>query len=277
MVDWKLTFLGTAASAVTVARNPTSMLLTLGNKHILFDCPEGTTRRLIEASIDLRDIEKVFISHGHNDHLIGIVTFLWQNVLVVNRTNPLEIIAPGYVHKCIKDLLKLTSTPDDFIRFYMPFSDIDADEPFSEYELDFTSRETPLPGLHVIRSHAPLVHDPPARATRLDVTDDNGTSIVSICYACDTSPCDNTVRLAAGVDYLVHEATLLDEDIEYATKFGHSTPTGAGRIAKEAGAKTLVIVHYSTLLEGKEDILEAQAASVFDGKVIVARDLMELP
>jgi ribonuclease Z len=277
VVDWKLTFLGTAASAVTVARNPTAVLLTLGTKHILFEGPEGTTRRLLEAGIDLRDIEKVFISHGHNDHLIGIVTFLWQNVLVANRTNPLEIIAPGYVHMRIKELLKLTSTPDDFIRFYMPFSDIDADESFSEYELDFTSRQVSLPGLRVIRSHAPLVHDPPARATRLDITDDDGNRILSFCFACDTSPCDNVVRLAAGVDYLIHEATLLDEDIEHATKFNHSTPSGAGRIASEAGVKTLVIVHYSTILEGKEDILEAQASSVFGGKVIVARDLMELP
>jgi len=261
------------------------MLFTLGNKHVLFECPEGTTRRLLETGIDLRDIETVIISHGHNDHLIGIVTFLWQNVLVVNRGNPLEIIAPGYVHERIKELLRLTSTPDDFISFDMHFTDIDADEPFTEHDLMDIEPEEPypghdvesLPGFHVTRKHAPLVHDPPARATRLDVTEQNGTPVVSLCYASDTSPCESAVQLATGVDYLMHEATLLDEDIEHTTKYNHSTPSGAGRIAADAGAKTLVIVHYSVLLEGKEAIIEAQAAAVFEGNIIVARDLMELP
>lgn len=238
---------------------------------MLFECPEGTTRRLLETGIDLRNIEKVFISHAHNDHLIGIVTFLWQNVLVMKRNNPLEIIAPGYVHECIKELLRLTGTPDDFISFDMQFTDIDAEEPFSEHKLESFS------DLRITRQHAPLVHDPPARAIRLDITEENGTHVISLCYASDTSPCDNVVRLAAGVDYLIHEATLLDEDLDHATKYNHSTPSGAGQIAMDAGANTLVIVHYSTLLEGKEAVIEAQAASTFNGNIIIARDLMELP
>src|SRR5512137_1207912 len=107
MPGWHLTFLGTAASAVSKARNPTGMLLTIAGKHLLIECAEGATRRLVELGIDLRDIVAVYISHGHNDHFSGIVTFLWQNVLVAKRTTPLRIIGPGYVIENIKKMIDL--------------------------------------------------------------------------------------------------------------------------------------------------------------------------
>ncbi|MBN2151731.1 MAG: ribonuclease Z, partial [Candidatus Lokiarchaeota archaeon] len=90
-------------------------------------------------------------------------------------------------------------------------------------------------------------------------------------------PTGEVASLASGCDYLVHEATMADEDEKAATRFNHSTPSGAGRIAASAGARHLVIVHYSVLLEGKEGAIAAGAKKEFPGNVIVAKDLMELP
>nr|MDO8109444.1 MBL fold metallo-hydrolase [Candidatus Sigynarchaeota archaeon] len=277
MVDWKLTFLGTAASAMSLQQNPTTLLVTVGNNHVLIECAEGTTRRLIEAGIDMKAIDKVFISHGHNDHFIGIMTFLWQNVLVARREAPLEIIAPGYVLDRITTLFKLTSTPDDFINFELRFTDIDAEELFSEHELLFTPSPGTINGWKMTRRHAPLVHDPAAHAIRIDIKDEDDVHVVSFCYACDTSPTDSVARLAEGCDYLIHEATLLDEDIELATRINHSTPSGVGQVASLAGVENLVLVHYSLSLAGKEEVLKEQAKRTFAGNIIIARDMMSLP
>ncbi len=272
MTAWHLTFLGTAASAVSKDRNPTSMLLTIDGKHLLIECAEGITRRLVELGIDFRDIVAVYISHGHNDHFSGIVTFLWQNVLVSKRATPLRIIGPGYVIDNVKKMIDITGTPAGFFQFELAY------EPLDEQDLG-APRE--IPGLvakgSITRRHARSVHDPPARAIRIDVADARGKPVVSLCYSSDTSPTGEVSDLATGCEYLIHEATLADEDEEAATRYNHSTPSGAGRIAASAGVKHLVIVHYSVFLEGKEGAIAAGAKKQFPGDVIVAMDLMQLP
>ncbi|MEX2682737.1 MAG: MBL fold metallo-hydrolase [Candidatus Sigynarchaeota archaeon] len=272
MTAWHLTFLGTAASAVSKARNPTSMLLTIDGRHLLVECAEGTTRRLVELGIDIRDIVAVYISHGHNDHVSGIVTFLWQNVLVARRTKPLCIIGPGYVIETVKKMIDMMGTPAGFFSFELVY------EPLDEQHL---GEPCEIPGLaaggHVTRRHARSVHDPPARAIRIDIADPTGRVIVSLCYSSDTSPTGEVATLATGCEYLVHEATMSDEEEKAATRFNHSTPSGAGRVATNAGAKHLVIVHYSVFLEGKESEIITGAKKTFAGDVIVAKDLMGLP
>nr|MDO8083285.1 MBL fold metallo-hydrolase [Candidatus Sigynarchaeum springense] len=272
MTAWQLTFLGTAASAVSKARNPTSMLLTIDGRHLLIECAEGTTRRLVELGIDIRDIVGVYMSHGHADHVSGIVTFLWQNVLVARRTKPLRIIGPGYVIENVKRLIDIMGTPAGFFSFELVY------EPLEEQHLGEPHK---IPGFapkgKVTRRHARSVHDPPARAIRIDVAGAKGEAVVSLCYSSDTSPTSEVATLAAGCEYLVHEATMPDEEEKAATRFNHSTPSGAGRIATSAGAEHLVIVHYSVFLEGKESEIVAGAKKAFPGDVIVANDLMELP
>jgi ribonuclease Z len=271
-ITWKMTFLGTAASAVSKQRNPTSMLLTVEGKHLLVECAEGATRRLVELGIDMRDIDAVYLSHGHNDHMSGIVTFLWQNVLVAKRATPLYIIAPGYVIENIKKIIDLTGTPKGFFPFDLVF------EPVDEQHLD-TARAIPLSttSARLTRRHALSVHDPPAIAIRMDIASKSGTSVASICYPGDTSPTDAVAALATGCDFLIHEATLLDEEEVKAKLYNHSTPSGAARIAAKARAKNLVIIHYSVFLEGKESMIAAEARKQCPCNVIVANDLMEIP
>nr|MDO8117775.1 MBL fold metallo-hydrolase [Candidatus Sigynarchaeota archaeon] len=83
-------------------------------------------------------------------------------------------------------------------------------------------------------------------------------------------------ELATGCDYLIHECTFLDDKEPFATRYNHSTPMTAARVAREARVKNLVLVHYSTSLEGEENKLVEQARQAFDSSVLVARDLMVL-
>jgi ribonuclease Z len=92
-------------------------------------------------------------------------------------------------------------------------------------------------------------------------------------FAADTRPCPGVVENARGVDLLVHEAHGLQDDAEWAHTIGHSTAAEAGRIARDSGAKLLVLTHFraSRFVDPAE--LAAEAASAFGGLVEAARDL----
>jgi ribonuclease BN (tRNA processing enzyme) len=86
-------------------------------------------------------------------------------------------------------------------------------------------------------------------------------------YSCDTEPCEQTVRLAAGADILIHEAG--------GATFGHSSAEQAGEIASKAEVGKLYLIHYPTGRFAKGDI-GAEASKTFQGEVVVAKDFMTI-
>ena len=100
----------------------------------------------------------------------------------------------------------------------------------------------------------------------------------SFAFLMDTRLCPNTLRLADGVDLLVAESTFLAAETELAEAFGHLTAGQAAAIAKEAGARELVLTHFSQRYPPEEaERFRDEAAAVFDGPVHVAEDLMRIP
>jgi ribonuclease BN (tRNA processing enzyme) len=86
-------------------------------------------------------------------------------------------------------------------------------------------------------------------------------------YSCDTEPCEQTVRLAAGADILIHEAG--------GASFGHSSAEQAGEIATKAEVGKLFLIHYPTGRFAKGDIA-VEASKTFKGEVIIAKDFMTI-
>jgi ribonuclease Z len=83
-------------------------------------------------------------------------------------------------------------------------------------------------------------------------------------YSSDTAPCDAVVKLAQDADILIHEAA--------GSTPGHSSVVQAGKAARQAGARRLVLVHYRPAPHKYNRWLE-EAAEVFDGPVELAQDL----
>lgn len=98
----------------------------------------------------------------------------------------------------------------------------------------------------------------------------------SFAFIMDTRLCDGVHELAAGVDMLVIEATFVDADTHLATEFGHLTAGQAGEVAARAGARTLVLTHFSQRYRSLDEHL-AEARKEFDGEIVVAEDLMRIP
>jgi ribonuclease Z len=110
---------------------------------------------------------------------------------------------------------------------------------------------------------SPVRHMVPTIGLRLE----NVQSRKSVAYSCDTEPCEQVVRLANRVDFLIHEAT--------GTGVGHSSAAQAGEIASEAGVNGLYLIHYQTRGVDTQGLI-AEAQSKYDGKVALAEDFMQL-
>jgi ribonuclease Z len=93
------------------------------------------------------------------------------------------------------------------------------------------------------------------------------TSKKSMAYSCDTAPCDEVVRLAGGVDVLIHEAA--------GDLFGHSSAGQAGEIARQAEAGSLYLIHYPTGRYATGDPV-AEARDRYKGQVTLAEDFMKI-
>ena len=106
-------------------------------------------------------------------------------------------------------------------------------------------------------------HLVPTIGVRLEFRDTNRV----VAYSCDTEPCQEVVRLAAGADILLHEFT--------GASMGHTSAEQAGQVAGEAGARELYLIHYR-MDRGDPAELVPQAQKAFPGRVVLAQDFMEI-
>jgi ribonuclease Z len=96
----------------------------------------------------------------------------------------------------------------------------------------------------------------------------------SVAYCLDTRPCRSSIELARNVDLLIHEATYTEEFAGEAREYGHSTAAQAARTARDAGARRLVLTHFSTRYSDITSLLE-EARAIFPN-TIMAEELTEI-
>jgi len=300
-VSLSVIFLGTAASIPTPQRSLVAIAIQRKGELILFDCGEGTQRQMIQASVGFHRKTKVFITHMHGDHMLGLPG-LFQTMSLLDRKRKLEIYGPPGI-KAFVEAIRRT------VQFTLTF-------PIEVHEIEETGlvceeREYEVHATwadHVIPSLAyALVEKPrpgkfhPEKAKVLGVPEGplwsrlqrgsnvelpNGRAVKArevvgrprpgrkIVYTGDTRPSKNLVKLAENADLLIHEATFDDELAKKALEDGHSTASQAAQTAKRAKAKRLVLVHVSGRYK-KSDLLLEQAMKTFP-HVDVAEDFMSI-
>jgi ribonuclease BN (tRNA processing enzyme) len=118
-------------------------------------------------------------------------------------------------------------------------------------------------GLHLISR--PVAHTPVSLGFRLTLP--SGKTLV---FSGDTDYCNGLVELAAGAEWLVLECSFPEGQ----KKEGHLTPSLAGRVAREAGAGTLILTHFYPECVGQD--LNGPCSREFGGPVILAEDLMAI-
>src|SRR5919199_28442 len=108
-MDLDVVFVGTAGSAPTPARGLPALLVRRGGDRLLFDCGEGTQRQLLR-SVGLIDLEEVFVTHFHADHVLGIPGML-KTFSLRGRERPLTVYGPRGLGALFRALRPLVGRP----------------------------------------------------------------------------------------------------------------------------------------------------------------------
>ena len=278
----RLVMLGTAGGPTPKASRaaPAQALVVDGVVYVI-DCGNGVARQMALAGINLGALRHVFITHHHSDHnadLGNLLLLAWSG----NLTSPVHCWGPPPL-AAMRELFLQLNDYDIQTRIKdegrAPLADL-----FRTHEITSSSvvmQDERITVTAALVDHPPVV---PAFAYRFDCPDR------SLVFSGDTAPCEALVMLAKGADVLVHEVMYLpalEKVIASEPDAGrlrehllasHTTTEQVGRIATEAGVKTLVLSHFVPGGDPAltEEVWRDAVAPYFKGELVIARDLMAL-
>ncbi len=278
----RLILLGTGGGPTPKAnRSAPAQVIMVGDRAYVIDCGDGVARQLVMAGISLSSLSHLFITHHHSDHNADYGNLLLLS-WAANLSKPVQAYGPPPLARMTQLFLDLNEVD---IRTRI------ADEGRPPLADRIVPHEISTGGLVMqdqwVKVTAALVDHPPitpAFAYRFDCPDR------SIVISGDTRASDRLIALARGADVLVHEALYLPaleqliatepnaKTLREHLLASHTPAADVGRVATEAGVKTLVLSH---LVPGgnsaikDEDWIEAVRPH-FSGKIIIGRDLMEI-
>jgi len=293
----ELVVLGTASQAPTRYRNHNGYLLRWDGFGVLFDPGEGTQRQMVLAGVPSSAIDRICITHFHGDHCLGLPGVLARMSLdQLDRTVPVFFPAEDrevFDHLTNASIGRRTVTVEARPSDEGPLVTepplrlrarrLDHGVTTLGYRLEEPAGRTMLRE----RLDAAGVHGPevgrlqrdgsittPAGTVRLeDVSVPRPGQVVA--FVMDTRLCDAAVELAGNADLLVCEATFLSGDQDLARDYGHMTAAQAAWLAREAGARRLVLTHFSQRYADNARHA-AEAAEIFPD-VVAVNDLDVVP
>ncbi|MCZ7587831.1 MAG: ribonuclease Z [Gaiella sp.] len=293
-MDLDLVFLGTAASAPTAARGMPAILVRRSGDRLLFDCGEGTQRQLLRSDVGLVDLEQVFLTHLHADHVLGLPGML-KSFGLRGRELPLTVYGP----RGTRALLGALGVIVGRVGYPLDVRELDVGETLARdgyaieafavshgvSALGYALHEGERPGRFDAEAADALgVPNGPARGAlqrgepvslpdgrTVDPADVVGPARRGrrLVLTGDTAPAASVVEAATGADVLVHEATFLADERARARETGHSTAGEAALVAREGDVGLLVLTHISARYPPSE-ILE-EARQLFP-RTVVPRD-----
>jgi ribonuclease Z len=293
-----LTFLGTSASVPSADRNHPGLLVEAGGRRIMVDCGEGTQRQLLRSGVGFRRLDRLLLTHGHFDHVLGIPGLF--STLRLRQSSDLMTIhgGPGTLDVVVRMLEGLwgegrTPIPLELV----PLSEgqvFDAGEftvgcfPVRHRDSDsfaFTFEARARRHLLPERLAALGVPDGPVRGELAEgrpVALQDGRTIdpegvlgpttrgTKLVVVGDTETTDGLSEYVRDADLLVIEATFLERDAAMASDYGHLTAARTAKLAADAGVKQLVLTHISGRYQ--DEAILAEATAIF-GETRVAADL----
>lgn len=267
----KVTLLGTGTPRPMIDRFGMSTLVQAGGETLLFDAGRGCTIRLAQAGVPLKGVTKLFLTHLHSDHTVGIPD-LWLMGWIFQREVPLEVWGPKGTKEMVEGLEKAYAY-DVHVRR-------DVDEQFPAKGVEVQVREISEGVVYErngVKVTAFLVdHGPvkPAFGYRVDY---GGHSVV---LSGDTRPSENLVKHAQGADVLVHEvysatAEDLKDPKEQTILNHHTTPEQAGEIFSRVKPKLAVYSHIGRGRVSREELMR-RTRTTYKGPLEVGEDLMRI-
>jgi ribonuclease Z len=265
----------------------------------MIDCGEGTQRQLLKSGLGFKKLDKILLTHGHLDHILGLAG-LMSTLMRWEAINELNIYGGRPALERVQDLINKIVLRDMEAPVTVNYNELQpgvifADDSFELSAFPVTHKGSGNFGfLFREKSRRPFLND---RAEALGVpfgperkrlvagesialadgrtiqpADVLGAEVPGAALAIigDASRTDNLIDYVRDVDALVIESTYLNVEADLARAYGHLTATQGARLAQAANVRQLILTHVSRRYSEKEVLSEAQ--SIFPDTV-VARDL----
>lgn len=291
MEKFEIHILGCGSALPTTRHLPSCQILNIREKLFMIDCGEGAQLQMRKSKLKFGRLNHIFISHLHGDHCFGLIGLI-STLGMMNRTADLHIHAPA-------DLEALLQPQLDFFCKQLPyqvlFHTINPSQQTTVYEdrtitvdsiplkhripcCGFLFAEKPGPR-HINRPMIDFYQIPTFELNRIkggaDYITPEGETIPNekltfsptpsrrYAYCSDTIYHEKIVPQIEGADLLYHEATFCEADATRAKETFHTTARQAGKIARKANVKQLVIGHFSARYENEVQLL-AEASEAFE-------------
>jgi ribonuclease Z len=268
-MDLSVTFLGTGGSVPSARRSTASVLVARGGERLLFDCGEGTQRQM-QRSLGLAQLDEIYLTHFHADHMLGLPGLL-KTYDLTDREAPLVVYGPAGLRDLFNNLKPLVGrlcfevelvelTPGDSVA-HEGYEVRAFEAAHSVRANGYALVEEERPGRFdpAVATAAGVAEGPDFAALQRgeEVRGTNGTVSPeqvmgpdragrTVAITGDTAPSPATVMAAADAELLVHDATFTEEEAQRAAETGHSTVGQAAAVATEAHVKLLALVHISS-------------------------------
>ncbi|HUT17971.1 MAG TPA: ribonuclease Z [Anaerolineae bacterium] len=294
---FELIFLGTSASAPSVHRGLSSAMVLHKEYRFLVDCGEGTQRQLLCSGLGFRRLDRILLTHGHLDHILGLGGIMstfgrWEAI------DRVEIWGGRWALDRVEKLMEVVFGPNrrplEIDLYDVEPGTLMEDETFTLTAFPvvhrgpgcfgFTFEEKARRPFLAEKAEALGVPCGPERARLVhgeSVTLANGTVVgpdevlgpeqsgARLVFVGDAGSTRGLRDLARGADALVIEATYLERERDLARDFGHLTAQQSAELARDAEVDTLILTHLSRRYYEREVLEEAQ--HVFRN-AFVARD-----
>ncbi|MDO9537064.1 MAG: ribonuclease Z [Thermoplasmata archaeon] len=294
----KIVFLGTGGSWPSPERNVSAIAVKRGSEVLLFDCGEGTQRQLMKSTVSFMQVSKIFITHFHGDHFLGLPGLL-QSMSLNDRKTDLEIYGPEGCSDLILTIMNLG--------YYNPTYPVQMNDvkpgdilEFEEYNITVAEASHNVPAIfYSLEEKERPGKFNKARALELGIPEGKLFSLLQsgknvehkgktftpdmvlgpprpgrkIVYTGDTKPCDSIIEMAKDCDVLIHDSTTALDLEDRANFYCHSSSRQAAEAAKNANAIKLFLTHISPRYDEVEQ-LEADAKAIFENSQ-VAEDFLE--
>lgn len=288
-----VTILGNNSALPAHNRHPTAQVLQTEGHTMLIDCGEGTQMQMSAYKIKRNKIDHIFISHLHGDHYFGLIGLL-SSLALNNRTNDLHIYAPEELQSVIRLQMKVSGADFPYQLYFYGLEKEEIiledkkltvecfkvnhriecwgflfrekknlrkidNEKVKEYNVPITFFENLHKGDDYINAENELIKN-----ELLTVATEPPKSYA---YCADTIFYEPIAEKIKGADLVYHESTYLDNDSKKAAARFHSTTKQAALIAKKAGAKKLLLGHFSSQYETLDEF-KNEACEIFENTEI---------
>ena len=296
MVELKLVFLGTSAAIPTYERGLSSLAIVRGNEIIIFDAGEGMQIKYIRSKLGMNKKMKIFITHIHGDHCLGLLGLL-QTLSLMGRTKPIDIFGEPRLQEFIsvnRKILKFNINYQIIVHtiqnegILVKEKDYLIKACFADHSIlafSFILEENNRPGVFNIeraqQSGIPEGQLYTLLQRGVDI-EYNGTQLLAreftgpsrpgrkVGISGDTRPSKKLEIFFRDCDVLVFESTFITSEKDKAIERFHSTALEASLLAKIAKVKKLILTHFSSRYTNLK-LIEMEAKKNFEN-IHIAHD-----